>query len=146
MAGDDQGRSPPDLEDTAVRLRHLGVHQRLLEALLALHTDALLNTILQQMYDLYNDETYDALSKQINSLIRSEQMVLAPALSYMHDDGASTESTMDWLEESEPPSVEELGKLHRPQHWEGRSCSSQQPLRHDTALGKWSPARRCTVE
>ncbi|KAK3276674.1 hypothetical protein CYMTET_15272 [Cymbomonas tetramitiformis] len=46
---------------------------------------ATLETDMPQMYDLYNDKTYDALSKRTNSSMRYEQLVLAPALSYMHD-------------------------------------------------------------
>ncbi|KAK3262767.1 hypothetical protein CYMTET_28392 [Cymbomonas tetramitiformis] len=40
---------------------------------------------MPQMYDLYNDKTFDALSERTNSLMRYKQLVLAPALSYMHD-------------------------------------------------------------
>ncbi|KAK3233721.1 hypothetical protein CYMTET_56004 [Cymbomonas tetramitiformis] len=46
---------------------------------------ATLETDMPQMYDLYNDKTYDALSKRTNSSMRYEQLVLALALSYMHD-------------------------------------------------------------
>ncbi|KAK3256297.1 hypothetical protein CYMTET_34560 [Cymbomonas tetramitiformis] len=46
---------------------------------------ATLETDMPQMYDLYNDKTYDALSKRTNLSMRYEQLVLAPALSYMQD-------------------------------------------------------------
>ncbi|KAK3287031.1 hypothetical protein CYMTET_5441 [Cymbomonas tetramitiformis] len=66
---------------------------------------------MPQMYDLYNDQAYDALTKRTNSSMRYEQLVLAPSLSCMHDAIAYSESTMDWLmDEKEPPSFEELGK------------------------------------
>ncbi|KAK3279156.1 hypothetical protein CYMTET_12947 [Cymbomonas tetramitiformis] len=63
------------------------------------------------MYNLYNDKTYNALSKRINSSMRYEQLVLAPALSYMHDMIAYSEEMMDWLQdEKDPPNFEELGR------------------------------------
>ncbi|KAK3284622.1 hypothetical protein CYMTET_7725 [Cymbomonas tetramitiformis] len=66
-------------------------------------------TDMPQMYDLYNDKTYDALSKRTNSSMRYEQLVLAPAPSYMHDAIAFSETTLDRCqEEKDPPSVEEL--------------------------------------
>ncbi|KAK3281292.1 hypothetical protein CYMTET_10913 [Cymbomonas tetramitiformis] len=46
---------------------------------------ATLESDMPQMYDLYNDKTFDALSKRTNSSMRDKQLVLAPALSYMHD-------------------------------------------------------------
>ncbi|KAK3277242.1 hypothetical protein CYMTET_14740 [Cymbomonas tetramitiformis] len=54
---------------------------------------------MPQMFDLCNDETYDALSKRTTSSMRYEHLVLAPALSYMHDAIVYSESTMDWLED-----------------------------------------------
>ncbi|KAK3268306.1 hypothetical protein CYMTET_23178 [Cymbomonas tetramitiformis] len=54
---------------------------------------ATLETDMPQMYDLYNDKTYDALTKRTNSSMRYEQLVLAPALSYMHDAIAFSERT-----------------------------------------------------
>ncbi|KAK3246580.1 hypothetical protein CYMTET_43889 [Cymbomonas tetramitiformis] len=72
---------------------------------------ATLETDMPQMYDLYNDKTYDALSKRTNSSMRYEQLVLAPALSYMHDAIAFSEVTLDWCQdEKEPPTVEELSE------------------------------------
>ncbi|KAK3267531.1 hypothetical protein CYMTET_23912 [Cymbomonas tetramitiformis] len=66
---------------------------------------------MPQMYDLYNDKTYDALSKRTNSSMRYEQLVLAPALSYMHDAIAFSEVTLDWCQdEKDPPTVEELSE------------------------------------
>ncbi|KAK3287371.1 hypothetical protein CYMTET_5118 [Cymbomonas tetramitiformis] len=66
---------------------------------------------LPYMYDLYNDKTYDALSKRTNSSMRYEQLVLAPALSYMHDAIAFSEVTLDWCQdEKDPPTVEELSE------------------------------------
>ncbi|KAK3266657.1 hypothetical protein CYMTET_24735 [Cymbomonas tetramitiformis] len=72
---------------------------------------ATLETDMPQMYDLYNDNTYDALSKRTNSSMRYEQLVLAPALSYMHDAIAFSEVTLDWCQdEKDPPTVEELSE------------------------------------
>ncbi|KAK3282240.1 hypothetical protein CYMTET_10013 [Cymbomonas tetramitiformis] len=72
---------------------------------------ATLETDMPQMYDLYNDKTYDALSKRTNSSMRYEQLVLAPALSYMHDAIAFSEVTLDWCQdEKAPPTVEELSE------------------------------------
>ncbi|KAK3269832.1 hypothetical protein CYMTET_21730 [Cymbomonas tetramitiformis] len=72
---------------------------------------ATLETDMPQMYDLYNDKTYDALSKRTNSSMRYEQLVLAPALSYMHDAIAFSEVTLDWCQdEKDPPTVEELSE------------------------------------
>jgi len=72
---------------------------------------ATLETDMPQMYDLYNDKTYDALSKRTNSSMRYEQLVLAPALSYMHDALAYFDETLDWMqEEKAPPTMEELGE------------------------------------
>ncbi|KAK3232554.1 hypothetical protein CYMTET_57091 [Cymbomonas tetramitiformis] len=66
---------------------------------------------MPQMYDLYNDKTYDALSKRTNSSMRYEQLVLAPALSYMHDAIAFSEVTLDWCQDKkDAPSVEELSE------------------------------------
>ncbi|KAK3249514.1 hypothetical protein CYMTET_41067 [Cymbomonas tetramitiformis] len=72
---------------------------------------ATLESDMPQMYDLYNDKTFDALSKRTNSSMRYEQLVLAPALSYMHDAIAYSETTLDWCQdEKEPPTVEELSE------------------------------------
>ncbi|KAK3266035.1 hypothetical protein CYMTET_25314 [Cymbomonas tetramitiformis] len=72
---------------------------------------ATLETDMPQMYDLYNDKTYDALSKRTNSSMRYEQLVLAPALSYMHDAIGFSEVTLDWCQdEKDPPTVEELSE------------------------------------
>ena len=66
---------------------------------------------MPQMYDLYNDKTHDALSKRTNSSMQYEQLVLAPALSYMHDAIAYSETTLDWCQdEKDPPTVEELSE------------------------------------
>ncbi|KAK3244183.1 hypothetical protein CYMTET_46196 [Cymbomonas tetramitiformis] len=71
---------------------------------------ATLETDMPQMYDLYNDKTYDALCKRTNSSMRYEHLVLAPALSYLHDAVAYNESTMDWMDDaSQPPTLEEMG-------------------------------------
>ncbi|KAK3252442.1 hypothetical protein CYMTET_38264 [Cymbomonas tetramitiformis] len=66
---------------------------------------------MPHMYDLYNDKTYDALSKRTNSSMRYEQLVLALALSYMHDATAFSETTLDWRQDDkDPPTVEELSE------------------------------------
>ncbi|KAK3262601.1 hypothetical protein CYMTET_28555 [Cymbomonas tetramitiformis] len=46
---------------------------------------ATLTTRMPQLYDLHGSKTYDALSKKSNSSMKYECMVLAPALSYLHD-------------------------------------------------------------
>eukprot|EP00854_Cymbomonas_tetramitiformis_P034252 gene34252-biopygen22480 len=56
---------------------------------------ATLETDMAQMYDLYNDKTYDALSKRTNSSMRYEDLVLAPALSYLHDALVHSDATLD---------------------------------------------------
>ncbi|KAK3264728.1 hypothetical protein CYMTET_26550 [Cymbomonas tetramitiformis] len=69
-----------------------------------------LETDMPQMYNLYNDKTYDALSKRTNSSMRYEQLVLAPALSCMHDTIAYSEVTSDWCQdEKDVPTLEDLG-------------------------------------
>ncbi|KAK3233369.1 hypothetical protein CYMTET_56327 [Cymbomonas tetramitiformis] len=70
-----------------------------------------METDMPQKYDLYNDKTYDALSKRTNSSMHYAQLVLAPALSYMHDAIAFSEVTLDWCQdEKDPPTVEELSE------------------------------------
>ncbi|KAK3241449.1 hypothetical protein CYMTET_48800 [Cymbomonas tetramitiformis] len=72
---------------------------------------ATLETDVPQMHDLYNDKTYDTLSTRTNSSMRYEQLVLAPALSCMHDAIAFSEVTLDWCQdEKDPPTVEELSE------------------------------------
>ncbi|KAK3277751.1 hypothetical protein CYMTET_14258, partial [Cymbomonas tetramitiformis] len=72
---------------------------------------ATLDTDMPQMYDLYNDKTYDTLSKRTNSSMRYEHLVLAPALSYMHDAIAYSEVTLDWLqEEKDLATLEDIGE------------------------------------
>ncbi|KAK3287948.1 hypothetical protein CYMTET_4556 [Cymbomonas tetramitiformis] len=46
---------------------------------------ATLTSRMPQLYDLHGSKTYDALSKKSNSSMRYECLVLAPALSYLHD-------------------------------------------------------------
>ncbi|KAK3259929.1 hypothetical protein CYMTET_31091 [Cymbomonas tetramitiformis] len=66
---------------------------------------------LLYMYDLYNDKTHDALSKRTKSSMRYKYLVLAPALSYMHDAIAFSETTMDWCQDDkDPPTVEDLSE------------------------------------
>ncbi|KAK3252220.1 hypothetical protein CYMTET_38463 [Cymbomonas tetramitiformis] len=67
---------------------------------------ATLETDMPQIYDLYNDKTYDALSNA-----PTRPLVLAPALSYMHNAIAFFETTLDWCQDDEdPPTVEELSE------------------------------------
>ncbi|KAK3238746.1 hypothetical protein CYMTET_51270 [Cymbomonas tetramitiformis] len=84
----------------------------LLDAGNLFHTrPANVETDMPQMYDLYNDKTYDTLSKHTNSAMRYKQLVPAPALSYMHDAIVYSEVTLDWLQdEKEPPTVEDLAE------------------------------------
>eukprot|EP00854_Cymbomonas_tetramitiformis_P002121 gene2120-biopygen2021 len=87
---------------------------------------ATLDTDMPQMYDLYNDKTYDALSKRTNSSMRYDKLVLAPALSYMHDAPAYSDETLDWLQdEKAPPTLEELGE---------RVCATHNTLKGVFAL------------
>ncbi|KAK3233422.1 hypothetical protein CYMTET_56283 [Cymbomonas tetramitiformis] len=79
---------------------------------------ATLETDMPQMYDLYNDKTYDALSKCTNSSMRYEQLVLAPALSYMHDaiafsDGLVSDSVLTkWLKEFDTTKAKAVMNTH----------------------------------
>ncbi|KAK3269702.1 hypothetical protein CYMTET_21870 [Cymbomonas tetramitiformis] len=62
---------------------------------------------MAQKFDLHNDKTYDALSKRTHSSMRYEQLVLAPALSYMHGATAYSKSGMDRLmDKKDPPTVD----------------------------------------
>ncbi len=74
-----------------------------------------LESDMPQMYDMYNDETYDALPKRTNSAMRYEQLILAPSLSYLHNAVAHPESTLDWIEDNDdPPNLDDLA--------DGRGC------------------------
>ncbi|KAK3283556.1 hypothetical protein CYMTET_8750, partial [Cymbomonas tetramitiformis] len=53
-------------------------------------------TDMPQLYNLYNDKTYDALSKRTNSSLRYEQSVLAPAL-FIHARRNRVFRGSDWL-------------------------------------------------
>ncbi|KAK3283684.1 hypothetical protein CYMTET_8629 [Cymbomonas tetramitiformis] len=61
---------------------------------------ATLATRMPQLYDLHGNKTYDALSKKSNSSMKYECMVLAPALSYLHDVVIACNQTLDEHEDS----------------------------------------------
>ncbi|KAK3245695.1 hypothetical protein CYMTET_44755 [Cymbomonas tetramitiformis] len=61
---------------------------------------ATLATRMPQLYDLHGNKTYDALSKKSNSSMKYECMVLAPALSYLHDVVTACNQTLDEHEDS----------------------------------------------
>ncbi|KAK3284158.1 hypothetical protein CYMTET_8181 [Cymbomonas tetramitiformis] len=48
-----------------------------------------------KLYDLHGNKTYDSLSKKSNSSMKYECMVLAPALSYLHDVVTACNQTLD---------------------------------------------------
>eukprot|EP00854_Cymbomonas_tetramitiformis_P000289 gene289-biopygen203 len=56
---------------------------------------ATLTSRMPQLYDLHGSKTYDALSKKSNSSMRYECLVLAPALSYLHDVVCECNDTLD---------------------------------------------------
>eukprot|EP00854_Cymbomonas_tetramitiformis_P034180 gene34180-biopygen18432 len=62
---------------------------------------ATLPTRMPQLYDLHGNKTYDALSKKSNSSMKYECLVLAPALSYLHDVVGECNATLDESEDSE---------------------------------------------
>ncbi|KAK3281801.1 hypothetical protein CYMTET_10429 [Cymbomonas tetramitiformis] len=61
---------------------------------------ATLTTRMPQLYDLHGSKTYDALSKKSNSSMKYECMVLAPALSYLHDVVNACNQALDVNEDS----------------------------------------------
>ncbi|KAK3267353.1 hypothetical protein CYMTET_24082 [Cymbomonas tetramitiformis] len=61
---------------------------------------ATLATRMPQLYDLHGNKTYDALSKKSNSSMKYECMVLAPALSYLHDVVTACNQTLDEHEDA----------------------------------------------
>lgn len=66
---------------------------------------------MPQMYDLYNDKTYDSFSKRTKTSMRYGQSVLTPALACMHDTLAYSEATLDCLQDKkDPPNFEKLGE------------------------------------
>ncbi|KAK3236517.1 hypothetical protein CYMTET_53352 [Cymbomonas tetramitiformis] len=73
---------------------------------------------MPQMYDLYNDTTYDTLSKRTNSSMRYEHLVLAPALSYLHDALVHSDAALDSIsaDGADAPSLEELGERNYAPH------------------------------
>ncbi|KAK3241341.1 hypothetical protein CYMTET_48882 [Cymbomonas tetramitiformis] len=62
---------------------------------------ATLTTRMPQLYDLHGNKTYDALSKKSNSSMKYECLVLAPALSYLHDVVYECNETLDADEDCE---------------------------------------------
>ncbi|KAK3276038.1 hypothetical protein CYMTET_15867 [Cymbomonas tetramitiformis] len=56
---------------------------------------ATLTSRMPQLYDLHGNKTYDALSKKSNSSMKYECLVLAPALSYLHDVVCECNDTLD---------------------------------------------------
>ncbi|KAK3252189.1 hypothetical protein CYMTET_38505 [Cymbomonas tetramitiformis] len=72
---------------------------------------ATLENHMPQTHHLYNDNTYNALCKRTNALMRYERLVLAPALSYLHDSAAHSASAVDSVTDKEnAPTMEDLGE------------------------------------
>eukprot|EP00854_Cymbomonas_tetramitiformis_P034115 gene34115-biopygen13950 len=55
---------------------------------------------MPQLYDLHGNKTYDSLSKKSNSSMKYECLVLAPALSFLHDVVAECNETLDEAEDA----------------------------------------------
>ncbi|KAK3273085.1 hypothetical protein CYMTET_18657 [Cymbomonas tetramitiformis] len=62
---------------------------------------ATLTSRMPQLYDLHGNKTYDALSKKSNSSMKYECLVLAPALSYLHNVVCECNETLDADEDCE---------------------------------------------
>ncbi|KAK3265933.1 hypothetical protein CYMTET_25409 [Cymbomonas tetramitiformis] len=73
---------------------------------------ATLTTRMPQMYDLHWNKTYDALSKKSNSSIKYECLVLALALSYLHDVVYECNETLDADEDCELSNHEWQKRFH----------------------------------
>ncbi|KAK3248600.1 hypothetical protein CYMTET_41941 [Cymbomonas tetramitiformis] len=61
---------------------------------------ATLTTRMPQLYDLHGNKTYDSLSKKSNSSMKYECLVLAPALSFLHDVVAECNQTLEEAEDA----------------------------------------------
>eukprot|EP00854_Cymbomonas_tetramitiformis_P003867 gene3867-biopygen3808 len=70
---------------------------------------ATITTRMPQLYDPHGNKTYDALSKKSNYSMKYECLVLAPALSYLHDVVGECNASLDESEDGEL-SYDELQK------------------------------------
>ncbi|KAK3243855.1 hypothetical protein CYMTET_46509 [Cymbomonas tetramitiformis] len=73
---------------------------------------ATLTSRMPQLYDLHGNKTYDALSKKSNSSMKYECLVLAPALSYLHDVVYECNETLDVNEGCDLSGSEWLKRFH----------------------------------
>ncbi|KAK3271493.1 hypothetical protein CYMTET_20170 [Cymbomonas tetramitiformis] len=73
---------------------------------------ATLTSRMPQLYDLHGSKTYDALSKKSNSSMKYECLVLAPALSYLHDVMCECNETLDVNKDCELSGSELLKRFH----------------------------------
>ncbi|KAK3287272.1 hypothetical protein CYMTET_5204 [Cymbomonas tetramitiformis] len=72
-----------------------------------------LETDMPQVFPMYGDKTYDVLSKKTASSMKYEYVVLAPALSYMHDYLAYVTETVDGLAKVHYSADEAIERLKR---------------------------------
>ncbi|KAK3288433.1 hypothetical protein CYMTET_4090 [Cymbomonas tetramitiformis] len=73
---------------------------------------ATLTSRMPQLYDLHGNKTYDALSKKSNSSMKYECLVLAPALSYLHDVVCECNDTLDVNEDCDLSNSEWQRRFH----------------------------------
>ncbi|KAK3284880.1 hypothetical protein CYMTET_7491 [Cymbomonas tetramitiformis] len=73
---------------------------------------ATLTSRMPQSNDLHGSKTYDALSKKSNSSMKYECLVLAPALSYLHDVVCECNATLDLNEDCELSGSEWQKRFH----------------------------------
>ncbi|KAK3280883.1 hypothetical protein CYMTET_11285 [Cymbomonas tetramitiformis] len=73
---------------------------------------ATLTLRMPHLYDLHGNKTYDALSKKSNSSMKYECLVLAPALSYLHDVVCECNETLDVDEDCELSGSEWQKRFH----------------------------------
>ncbi|KAK3234393.1 hypothetical protein CYMTET_55335 [Cymbomonas tetramitiformis] len=72
-----------------------------------------LETDMPQVCPMYGDKTYDVLSKTTASSMKYEYVVLAPALSYMHDYLSYVTETVDGLTKTHYSAEEAVERLKR---------------------------------
>eukprot|EP00854_Cymbomonas_tetramitiformis_P015946 gene15946-biopygen16438 len=73
---------------------------------------ATLTSRMPQLYDLHGSKTYDALSKKSNTSMKYECLVLAPALSYLHDVVCECNETLDVNEDCDLTNSERQKRFH----------------------------------
>ncbi|KAK3269312.1 hypothetical protein CYMTET_22234 [Cymbomonas tetramitiformis] len=73
---------------------------------------ATLTSRMPQLYDLHGNKTYDTLSKKSNSSMKYACLVLAPALSYLHDVVNECNETLDANEDCDLSNSEWQRRFH----------------------------------